>query len=142
MSNQSQFNSAPLQEGVEHGPYKESFDVPPHDPDAKASHQLQGHMQAIRRARQAGSITTAASEQLLGPIYSAQAKHRENRQRYQDDLEEWEESQNTEDPLAGDVEPTGGYYEGPEMVDVRDLEVNDGPDGEPVDGHGNRIYPD
>jgi len=47
----------------------------------------------------------------------------------------------TEDPLAGDVEPTGGYDES-EYVDIRDLEINEDEFGNPVDGHGNLIYPE
>lgn len=46
-----------------------------------------------------------------------------------------------EDPLAGDVERTGGYDE-TQYVDVRDLEVNEDQHGNAVDGHGNLIDPD
>lgn len=48
----------------------------------------------------------------------------------------------TEDPLEGDVDPTGGYDDETEYVDVRDLEVNEDEDGYTVDGHGNRLYED
>lgn len=56
--------------------------------------------------------------------------------------DEWEvereEDQETEDPLAGDVDPTGGYDE-TEHVDLRAMEVNETTDGKLVDGYGEPI---
>lgn len=63
---------------------------------------------------------------------------------YQEWEEQWEEDSQNEDPLAGDVDPTGGYDE-TEYVDIRDLETNEDADGNIVDGHGNLIeerFPD
>lgn len=57
--------------------------------------------------------------------------------------DEWdaqmEEDRETEGPLAGDVDPTGGYDDETEYVDLRELEVNETIDGEIVDGYGNLI---
>ena len=52
-----------------------------------------------------------------------------------------EDDDDHEDPLAGDVEPTGGYDE-TEHVDLRAEEINEDQYGNAVDGYGNLIYPD
>lgn len=60
--------------------------------------------------------------------------------------EELEEANDTEDPLAGDREPTGGYDDGlddygePVYRDVRDWKTDEDADGNLVDGHGNKLY--
>ena len=51
------------------------------------------------------------------------------------------EEEDDDDPLAGAVEPTGGYDE-TEHVDLRAEEVNEDQYGNAVDGYGNLIYPD
>jgi hypothetical protein len=84
--------------------------------------------------REAGGGTTN-QERIAASYYSQEELDR------QADLEDLYDEEDTEDPLAGDVDPTGGYDES-EYVDIRDLEVNEDKFGNVVDGHGNLIYPE
>ena len=110
MNEKKPFDSTPYSEGVQHGPHKEPWDMPPYNPYFKAMHQLDGHKKAINEAHEAGDISDEAQLKLLSPIRSLESKHREENQRYWDELDTEEDN---EDPLAADVEPTGGRYEEP-----------------------------
>jgi hypothetical protein len=100
----AQMNHEPIQEGVIHGPYKDTHNISIHQREARALDQLHQHNRAIEDARLVGKITTDSYWKLKGPVHTAINKNLNETQRYWDELDRHEADRQTEDPLAGDVD--------------------------------------